>query len=406
MIRAPDAWTLRRLLCGQPLNGELASLSDPFRRLADHLAGLPGATRQAAWAGFLCGRDDADDLTAALAAADPSGPMPEPEPGVGCATLAHLRHLVAESNWRWAGWLVAGVLNGLAADPGTGKTVMAVDLARRLWFGEPWPDGQANPFPERTRTLWIPGDRHYAQLMELAGAYGLPDEAMLFNAPEDDPTTGLDLDDPAERAALAGRIRATTPGMVIVDTVGYTTGRNLCRPEDANAYFGPLMDLARDTGTAFLLLTHLSASGEALGRRFNGACRLVWKMTMPDPEGQPDRRRLWVDKTFATKPPPLGMSFGDSGCSFDFNPPAPAEPAPRKRGPSPEKLNACQAWLAERLGVPALVADVRRDAEKANHSTGTLYSARDALGVDEYTIDGRKWWKLPAADADDDGPAF
>ena len=101
-----------------------------------------------------------------------------------------------------------------------------------------------------------------------------------------------------------------------------TTGKNLCKPEDARDYFGPLMDMAHGTGVPFLMLTHLSRDGQALGRRINGACRLVWKMTHPDPEGQPDRRRVWVDKTYTEKPPPLGMTIAAAGCSFDFNPPA------------------------------------------------------------------------------------
>jgi hypothetical protein len=37
-----DAWILRRLLTTPgPLDGELEELSEPFRRLAEHLAGLP-----------------------------------------------------------------------------------------------------------------------------------------------------------------------------------------------------------------------------------------------------------------------------------------------------------------------------------------------------------------------------
>ena len=135
--------------------------------------------------------------------------------------------------------------------------------------------------------------------------------------------------------------------MVIIDTVGMTTGRNLCRPEDAREYFGPLMDLARETRVPFLLLTHLSQDGQALGRRIVGACRLVWKMTHPDPEGQPDRRRLWVDKTYTVKPPALGMTIADAGCSFDFNPPTAPEPA--KPGRPPEKLDKAIAFLTEKL---------------------------------------------------------
>jgi hypothetical protein len=37
----------------------------------------------------------------------------------------------------------------------------------------------------------------------------------------------------------------------------------------------------------------------------------------------------------------------------------------------------------------------RADAEAAGFAPTVLYKAKDALHVDEYRVDGRKWWKLP-----------
>ena len=392
-----DSWAVARVLSDQPANGQRDAVSAPFRRLVDHLETLPLEGRGAAFRAFVLAHDNPGDIIKAVASVDPMSRPPDGETMERCATLADIRRLVADTQWPWPGWLASGVLNALAADPGTGKTVMAADLARRLWFGEPWPDGQANPLPSGTRTLWVPGDRHYVQLIDLASKYGLPDESLLLNATRSDPTAGLDLDDPGELAALGARIRGEKPGLVIVDTVGMSTARNLCRPEDARAYFGPLMDLARDTGVPLLLLTHLSRDAQALGRRIVGACRTVWKMTHPDPEGQPDRRRLWVDKTYAMKPLPLGMTIADGGCSFDFNPPSAPEAEPRRPGPAPARLEKAKAWLTDRLESPSRVKEVRTDAENAGYSADTLYRARDALGAEEYTLEGRKWWKLPTA---------
>jgi hypothetical protein len=258
---------------------------------------------------------------------------------------------------------------------------MAVDLARRAWFRQPWPDGQAMTLPEQTRTLWIPGYRHYSQLLGLAAAFGLPDGAMLFNAPPDDPTAGLDLDDPAELEALAARIDAEKPGLVIIDTVGMSTSRNLCKPEDARAYFSPLMDLARQSGIAFLLLTHLSKDGQALGRRINGACRLVWKMTDPDPDGQPGRRRVCVDKTYAEKPPPLGMSIDPAGCDFDFNPPT--TPTPVSAGRPSKGRDEAILFIAEKLAVgDRKQCDLVSDWEAMGKPTGTIFNAFKAMQGD------------------------
>ena len=396
------AWTLRRVLTGHGLNGEISALPEPFRRLARHLDALPMKARQGAWDAFLCGRADADILRLALANADADGPPPEAAP-VGCyATLADIARIVSDQPWLWRGWIAHGVLNVVASEPGTGKTRFALDLARRLYFGLPWPDGQANELPAGTRTLWVQGDRNFAEMLQAARDFGLPDEAVTLGSSPEEPTGALDLDDPETLDALAGRIEAVRPALVVIDTVGMVTARNLCRPEEARAFFGPIMELAGKLGVAVLGQTHLSKGGEALGRRIVEKARVVIKMTQPDPEGQRDRRRLWVDKTAVTKPPALGITMGDAGNDYDSCPPTEPEAAPRRPGPPPAKLTACKEWLAGRLTPnPARVSELRKGAAEAGlisseQSAGTLYAARDALGVNEYELDGRKWWKLTA----------
>ena len=82
------------------------------------------------------------------------------------ATLEDIARIVSSQPWRWRGWIASGVLNALASDPGIGKTRFALDLARRLWFGLPWPDGQPNDLPTGSRTLWIQGDRNFAEMLQ------------------------------------------------------------------------------------------------------------------------------------------------------------------------------------------------------------------------------------------------
>jgi hypothetical protein len=185
---------------------------------------------------------------------------------------------------------------------------------------------------------------------------------------------------------------------VIVDPVGTTTGRNHSTPEDAREYFGPLMELASKSGVAFLGLTHLSKDKEALGRRIVEKARVVLKMTRPDPEGQPDRRRLWVDKTAAVAPSPLGITMGDEGNDYDSYPPTEPEAAPRRPGPLPAKLDACKRWLADYMAHgPARLGDLRRDAQAEGFASPTLYAARKALAAEEYKQGGCIWWKLTGA---------
>ncbi len=53
-------------------------------------------------------------------------------------------------------------------------------------------------------------------------------------------------------------------------------------------------------------------------------------MSKPDPDGQPDRRKLWVDRANFREPPPLGCTIGENGVSFDHN----RRPTPNRPGPA------------------------------------------------------------------------
>jgi hypothetical protein len=395
-IRPLDAWTLARVVANQPLNGEMHDMTEPFRSMAAHLEGINGKSRQAAWLAMLAARPEAPELVKAMAAVDPLGPAPPSPAAATFATLADVAKIVSAQPWLWTGWLALGVLNALAADPGVGKTRFTLDINRRLWFGLPWPDGQPATLPAGTRTLWVQGDRNFAEMLQAARDFGLPDDAVALGSAPDDPFGSLDLDDPDTLAALGDRIQAAEAALAVVDTVGMTTSRNLSRPDEAREFFAPILELCQKTGVAILGLTHLSANKEALGRRIVEKARVVIKMTQPDPEAQRDRRRLWVDKTAVVKPPPLGITMGTAGNQYDFDPPREPDPTPRKRGPIPLKLEACKKWMADRLTPnPAMVKDVRTDADAAGFSADTLYKAKDAIGVEEYTQDSFKWWRLP-----------
>ncbi len=403
-----EAWIVSRVLGGRPAvaPGSDTPLeeSDRIYPLTANLSDLNPRLRPLFWKGFLAGRDDADDWLASLGEARPDlPPPPEEAPAPASASvsadLGDVRRMIAGIRWTWPQWLASGVLNTLASNPGEGKTILAMNLARVLWEGRPWPDGAENPYPAETRTLWIPADRHYPQLIDLADRYGLPDAAMRFNAPPGDPAGNHDLDDRECLDALKASIEETSPGLVIVDTVGMTTRRSLGRPEEAREYFAPLMDIAGKYSVPFLLITHLSKDSQALGRRIVGASRVVWKLTKPDPENQPDRRRLWVDKTYELVPKPLGMTIGANGCTFDNDPPSESREEPRSR--KGNRLQEVKDWLADRLAAgPVPIADLSREAREAGFGLAYLYKAREMLGIEELGTKRSLAWTLSLDDAD------
>jgi hypothetical protein len=313
MIPNEAAYLLRRLLVGHDVNGELDAMPEPWKGMAAHLAGLGTKTCPTAWKAMLAARPEREELVKVLEAIDPLSPAPPAATGAPFATLADVAKIVSAQSWLWKGWLAIGVLNAVAADPGVGKTRFALDLARRLWFGLPWPDGQAATLPAGTRTLWVQGDRNFAEMLQLSRDFDLPDEAVALSSCPDEPFSSLDLDDPATLAAVGDRIQAAGAFLAIIDTVGMTTSRNLSRPDEAREFFAPILELCQKTGLALLWSDpsvgeqggpRATDLGEGPGGRQDDPARSGRPSRPPPPLGGQDRRGQATRRRFRSPPDP------------------------------------------------------------------------------------------------------
>lgn len=312
------------------------------------------------------------------------------------ATAADLIEDNVTIRWAWERWIPLGVLTVLASEPGKGKTRLCADLARRIYLGLPWPDGSLPTFPAGSSTLWVPADNQHAELGSIPGAFGFPPQSVFLNTTRRLPFGGTMLDSAEDLRDFERRIHRIKPAMVFIDTILNATDKTSHKPEDAKALFVPLQQIAARTGTPIVCVTHLNASGKALGRRIVGQGRSVIQLEEPDPDGQPKRRKLWVVKTNSMLPPPLGITMGDAGNEYDTNPPtAPDEGGGGKRGPDPAKLRAAEDFLKEVLaGGPRRVSETRRMSEAKGIAAGSLYRAKDNLDVEEFEAQGKKWWRL------------
>jgi len=359
------------------LNGEMASLPGELRWLAEWMNSLTVDARQVPWNKFLDGRSDKDAIVKAVAAVDLGSAEEEEGPPSRPANLADLRRVMSDSRWHWEGWIPAARLTGIAAFEGVGKTRFALELARRIWFGEEWPDGQSSTFPRGTSTLWVCSDGQQDELADAATMMSLLDDSIHFNTPPDDPYGGTDLDDPESLALLESSIVQVKPAIVFVDTLTNATSKDLCQAKDVKNLGTPLRDIAQRTQTTITLLLHVAKDGEALGRRIKGLTRTIMSLECPDKE-RSERLRLCVSKSTAKKPPPLGMTICGNGCSFDTKPPV-APPLPT-RGRSPEKLVKAIAFLGERLAKGGQKAvDLIDEWESLGEAKATLFNARKAM---------------------------
>lgn len=311
------------------------------------------------------------------------------------ATIDDLARAGASVRWLWTGWIPLGVLTAIAAPGGTGKTRFCADLVRRIRHGHAWPDGQPLSLPASSLVLWVVADNHHDEMVSLCNAFGIAD-VVRVNAHPSEPYGGVALETAQDYADLESRIDAVRPVLVVVDTVGNATDKNLSRQEDAKAFYWPLQVIARKYDTAVLCLTHLNATGQFLGRRVLEKVRVALRLEQPDPDAE--KRRLEVYKTNSKKPAALGVTMGDRGNEYDDQPPEKAGEAPepgRRRGRLSYEVNQAMDWLRGQLANgPQRVSFVRDQSGPEGISVGTLYNAMRALKVREYDVEGRKWWEL------------
>ena len=182
-----------------------------------------------------------------------------------------------KSRFVWGSWLTKHI-NLLSSDPKIGKTFVMVDLARRIYQAECWPDGQEPTFPQGTKTLWICGDRHQDELRDYVEAFGLPLEAVLLNTVPSEPYGGCDLDNPNTLGTLTEFIEGERPGLVIIDTLWRATKKRLYQEEQVNVIAEPLINIAQTYEIPIVASMHLSKDSETLGRRLEGMARSILKL--------------------------------------------------------------------------------------------------------------------------------
>src|SRR5437868_2001801 len=61
--------------------------------------------------------------------------------------------------WLWPGYIPNRFVTALIAEPGMGKSAVALDICRTLLTGGTWPDGTPCPaLPQDKRLLWLDMD--------------------------------------------------------------------------------------------------------------------------------------------------------------------------------------------------------------------------------------------------------
>lgn len=348
---------------------------------------------------------------------------PEPRDPEDWAHVGDIEAQSANVPWVWEGWILGGALTLLAADPGVGKTRFAFDLFRRVANGLPWPDGKPMNVPRGSRFVVLAADNQHAEFPALCKDFNIPREQVRLTAKVKDMFGGTMLESKADLEHFEACLDALKPSLVFVDTIGNTSGHDHYSNEAAMKRYKPLQEIAKRTGTAIVCVIHTNAKGKAMGRRAEAQVRTVVQLMEPDPDGEPNRLRLWVSKSFAIKPEPLGVTRGTAGNDYDTSPPdLPSDDEPKARGkgkpaaPKARRVEECLAFvlkaLAEANGeMPS--DDLKAAVVGAGFTGNQMYSdevkgsPRIRLVKRGFGPGGKWWWVLqPEPQQAEEGPVF
>jgi hypothetical protein len=385
------AWVLARLIADLPVTAaELAVMPNPWRVLAEKLAAaMIPADRLAILEGFRLAQPDPDAIVKAIADQKATDPAPPIDPPRRFATCADIARVQAGTAGAWQGWLPSSRIVGVAAGEGVGKTRFALDLDKRVWHGEPWPDGQAMTLPPKSPTIWVAADGQHDELAATLSDLGMPPEAIVFPTYEDDPYGGTSLDEDDTWKSLDEACRVIKPWAIMVDSLTYATRWDIGEQRTIARLKAPLVRLAQTHQVLIMILLHLSKEGVALGRRIRGITRTLMHLEAPDPT-RPERLRLWVEKSYAAKPTPLGVTIGSAGNTYDFTPPAPSDSS--KGGRPPAEREKAAIFIRDSLSKlnDQKLAAVLAEWTKSGGSEGTFWNARDAMvSAGELTCEGK-----------------
>lgn len=342
-------------------------------------------------------------------------------------TLTELGKTIRPINWVWKGWIPRGMVSLLGAAPGSGKSLVALDLCRRIIHHTAFPDGQPVE-GDNPRVVYIDAESalplHYAR----ARHWQMDTSQVFMKLP--DRNGSIDLTSPDQRDRLLDEIARNQPELVVVDSFGSISSRGENDIEDVRELMNYFTWLSNDFQVGLLLIHHtrkgLAMRGRAVeftmddirgsshilaSTRSLLGLRILQDGEKYDPNGP---RKLEILKTnLCAYPPPLGIDFVRQGEVIQLKWGAVAEASTEL-----SRLAQCKAWLEITLRQNGEMkpADLFKQAEEDGYSRACFYRAREELGRKILTIgpkhssDTRWAWNAPSparppADPPPDEPA-
>ena len=328
----------------------------------------------------------------AIGSARPTGQV------VTAATMADAARIVKEVRFLVKQWVPFGMITGVIAEPGMGKSAFVLyALARPVLTGCGWFTGMSGP-EEPGHVLWCATENDLAITVDRAKRWGIPMNGILM--PFEDPLASLNLMDDEHVARIEELVNQYRPPLVIVDSL-----RGSHDGDENNSRVGRILQslaaVAERTRTAMVVVHHtrkLMVDEEISANSSRGSNAILAMMRSQLGVDRPDVASKWcrlrvLKENLGIAPQPVGYNVTDAGLVFGQ--------APERSSRTTQKAGAI-AWLRARLTAGwHCAAEVLADADQFGFSTNSVQRAREDLGITLGTglcrkrTDGKYEWRLP-----------
>jgi len=317
-------------------------------------------------------------------------------------SLQEIAASLPDVTWLWPDWIPRGMITLLGAAPGTGKSYLALDLARRIIAEDKFPDGAPVPQPG-ANVIYVDAEDAPQIINQRAELWHMDTSRLFLMQPHD--RLFIDFSQVIDRDYLIEMAHRLTPALIVVDSLSTISSKGENNVEDVREVLGFLNRLALDAQCGLLLVHHLRKRGvvplvDALSLDdFRGSshiiaiARSVLGLSIIQTGPQPERdgpRRLEVVKTnLARYPEPIGVEFlsqQPTGVVLRYG-------EPPQQYHQPTRADECVEWLLRTLkeaGQPMKPAEVVELGEQAGFSRSIVYQARRMLGDSIRNIKGER----------------
>jgi len=306
--------------------------------------------------------------------------------------------------WTWKDWMPRGMITLLGAVPGAGKSMIALDLAKRIIHGEPFPDGQPN-LTQRKNVIYVDAELVPQLLKARAEAWGLDYSRLFLMLPR--PNDMIDFGRDEYRKQLHAMIQQVDPELVIIDSLSSVSIKGENNVEDIRGIMGFFNEIASTYNISLLLIHHLrKRGGQQMGQDlgisiddFRGSSHIIAMsrsvmglsvvQAAPGDNNHNGPRKMEIVKTnLAAYPQALGCEFlplHPEGVFLKWTRDAP------KPYREPTKAELCMAWIKDMLtSGPMSPAELVDAGKNEGFSRATVYRARKDLGNCIEDTDGRQ----------------